>query len=387
MEPHILAWHERTTTSARVTDVRGGAVAIAVEIGTTTNEVQFKADVDIDADGAADATAAACLYPAMNEAADLQLVDAVSPRLLDSLESIQDIIRSWEQRRPVYRRYHRIHVDAPRRNAPAGPPPAGPVASFFTSGVDSFFTALRHRDEIDALVYVQGFDVRPGEHDLQDRVLTGVREAAAALGMPLIVCDTDLRVFADRHAGWEEYHGSALAFVAHMLSTRFHRVYIPATLTYAHLVPLGSHPLLDPLWSSERIEVVHDGAHLSRLEKLEAIIDEPAVQRHLRVCWENRDGAYNCGRCEKCLRTSLALLALGRLSDVDTLPSEIHTADVARVRLPEVTYTWDASLARLEATGTNPAVARAVRRRLYSRTLRAAHRSRYYAGRVKARLR
>ena len=39
-------------------------------------------------------------------------------------------------------------------------------------------------------------------------------------------------------------------------------------MTYAHLGPLGSHPLLDPLWSSEDVELVHDGCEATRLDKL-----------------------------------------------------------------------------------------------------------------------
>ena len=33
--------------------------------------------------------------------------------------------------------------------------------------------------------------------------------------------------------------------------------------------------------------------------------------KHLRVCWENRGSAYNCGLCEKCLRTLVNLRVVG----------------------------------------------------------------------------
>ena len=37
------------------------------------------------------------------------------------------------------------------------------------------------------------------------------------------------------------------------------------------------------------------------------------MQRHLRVCWKNVGNKVNCGRCEKCVRTMLALEACGKL--------------------------------------------------------------------------
>jgi exopolysaccharide biosynthesis predicted pyruvyltransferase EpsI len=37
--------------------------------------------------------------------------------------------------------------------------------------------------------------------------------------------------------------------------------------------------------------------------------------RHLRVCWRNYEGAFNCGRCEKCLRTKAELAANDALQE------------------------------------------------------------------------
>lgn len=266
--------------------------------------------------------------------------------------------------------------------------PAGRgTACFFTAGVDSFYTVLRHREEIDALVYVRGFDVAPDDTRLDATVLAGVRSAADELGLPLVVVRTDLRAFSDRLTRWDHYHGAALASVAHLLAGSFSTVYVPATQTYAYLGPLGSHPLLDPLWSSEDLELVHDGCESSRLEKLELVRDEPAARHWLRVCWENRGGQYNCGHCEKCLRTMVTLDALGALEMFDRIPHVISTTDIARVRIPDIPYTWQASLERLEASGRDPVVARAVRRRLYGPTTRAVHRAMYYAYRVRALMR
>lgn len=359
-----------------------GMVTAPVEIEGVTHTISYTS-VELSLDRAADAFLAASLIPAMRAGEPILGTDPVSPLLLASVDRIEDVIGSWRQRFPSYDVYQRVPVDAPARSS--APLPANrAVAAFFTGGVDSFYTVLRHRDEVDALVYVRGFDVALDAGELDALVLEGVRSAAGELGVPLVVVSTDLRAFSNQFSRWDHYHGAALASVAHLLAAHFSMVLIPATQTYAHLAPLGSHPLLDPLWSSEDVELVHDGCEASRLDKLELIAAEPAARHWLRVCWENRGGLYNCGRCEKCLRTMVAMDALGVLGKFDRIPHRISGADIARLRLPEIAYTWEASLAMLEASGHDPQVARAVRRRLYSPGTRALHRAVYYAHRARA---
>jgi hypothetical protein len=361
---------------------RDGTVSALVDAGDVEHRWSYTAP-ELSLERAGDALLVASLLPAMRSGEPLVSVDPVSCRLLASVDTIEDVFRSWRQRYPVYGQYERVPVEAPVRSTV--PMPAGRgVACFFTAGVDSFYTVLRHRAEIDALVYVRGFDVALDDALLDELVLGGVQAAADELGLPLVVVSTDVRAFSDRFARWDHYHGAALASVAHLLAARFSTVYVPATQTYAHLGPLGSHPLLDPRWSSEDVELVHDGCEASRLDKLELVAAESAARHWLRVCWENREGRYNCGHCEKCLRTMVGMDALGVLDAFDRLPHVISTIDIARVRIPEIPHTWEASLELLEATGRDPVVARAVRRRLHGPTTRAFHRAKYYAYRLRA---
>jgi hypothetical protein len=292
---------------------REGIVSASVESEGTTHHWSYAAP-ELTADRAADALLVASLLPAMRAGEPLVSAEPVSPRLLASVDTIEDVFRSWRQRIPGYDVYERVPVQAAAR--PMQPLSGGRgIASFFTAGVDSFYTALRHRSEIDALVYVRGLDVALDDPALDALVCAGVQSAADELGLPLVVVRTDIRRFSDRYSHWEHYHGAALASVAHLLAARFSTVYVPASQSYAYLSPLGSHPLLDPLWSSEDVELVHDGCEASRLEKVEVIAAEPAARRWLRVCWENRRGQYNCGRCEKCLRTMVSMRALGVLHE------------------------------------------------------------------------
>ena len=305
---------------------------------------------------------------AMRAGERLHLEGPVSPKLLAATDQVQELILGWDAEVRSRVRAKRppqqwVGIDAPAR-AP-GPRRAG-AAAFFTAGVDSFYTALRHLDELEALVYVHGFDVGLDQRGLRSRVVRGVRRAADALGKPLVEVESDLRTFSDRIIGWTAFNGAALAGVAHLLTPWFGTVHIPATLTLGRLVPLGSHPELDPLWSSEEMVVHHDGADTERLDKLRLVAEHPAAASALRVCWENRDGAYNCGRCEKCLRTMVGLAALGRLEEFATFP-RFEVRHVSRVLLPRSSgsrsQAWRGALDALDASGRDPELARAVRLR------------------------
>ena len=119
---------------------------------------------------------------------------------------------------------------------------------------------------------------------------------------------------------WLDGHGAALAGVAHLLGASYGRVYVPATDTYATLVPLGSHPLVDPLWSSERVELVHDGASATRLDKLRLVDTVPVARETLHVCVHDDTDEFNCGRCWKCVITMVGIRVLGLDDRFPTLP-------------------------------------------------------------------
>lgn len=247
-----------------------------------------------------DVFACAALLPAMRANENLAIVDApVSPRLLAGIDRLQDVFHVWN---PAFRRI-RIEADL----EPAPPAVAG-TASFFSGGVDGCFTFLKHAEEIGALVFIKGVDIQVDNDVLFDQALAANRAFAAAYGKTLLPVATNIRRFLHpRQAGWSISAGGGLASVAHALG--WSRMYVAASHTYAELHPLGTHPMLDHLWSSEAVELVHDGAEARRSDKLRRIAESKYALENLRVCWH--DSGYNCGRCEKCLRTRIALHLLG----------------------------------------------------------------------------
>lgn len=345
---------------AEVAEARPGWVMIRVKLDDRLYRLTFRSGSDClgGADGAA--LLALALLPAMRRARALSLGAPVSPRLLASLPTIQEIQHCWDRHSAEPIGLLPLEVDAPVR-PPVEPSPDRGVACFFTAGVDSSFSVLKHYEEVTSLVFVHGFDVPVRDVELRNMVADGVRQAAHALEKPLLEIETDLREFSEGHVGWLDYHGAALAAVALLLAPAFRKVYIPATHTYSNLRPLGSHPLLDPLWSTEEVEIVHDGCEASRIEKIQAVAGHAPALSRLRVCWENRGGAYNCGRCEKCLRTMVILRALGLSPRCPTFP-ELDLPAVADVQVPSNRFAWEETLKLLVRTGADPGLASVVSR-------------------------
>lgn len=270
---------------------------------------------------------------------------------LDNLRAWQEVLATWypDRLQPVV-------VPAPRRRVRR---PAKGRAAFFTGGIDSFFTVLRHLDTLDGLVFVHGFDVPLVDlPDLRREVTAGVRAAADELGLPLIEVETNLHDFSDAMASpWgTTYHGAALAAVGQLLTPGFGEILVGGTHTYSDLFPWGSHPVSDPRLSSDRLRVVHDGCDADRVQKTIAVAASEVAMRHLRVCWENRDGSYNCGQCRKCIRTQIALRIAGKLEACETLPDTIDLDEVRSMPLGDVnTIARHAELVHhLRGLGTEP---------------------------------
>lgn len=299
------------------------------------------------------------LLPAMRTGEALRIDGEVSASLLETVAHVRDVFCTWDRfLRPSDRWYHPVEVTAPTRSDAGGRAEA--TACLFTGGVDSFHTAITQAHRIDALVYVHGFDVRLDDEPLRATVTEHLRAAAQGLGLPLVEMESDLQLFGDRRwVGWDDFHGAALAAVGTALSGRFGRLLVPATHTYAHLEGLGSHPLVDPWWSGDRVRIEHVGAASTRVDKIRVLDHEPVARRHLRVCWENRRGRYNCGTCEKCVRTGVAVRLAGAEGHFPTIPPP-SLRQIASVEVTGRGAPWHELRNESTAQGTAPRLRRAM---------------------------
>ncbi len=285
----------------------GHRLEMTITSGSETHDIWFTCNA-LPLHPSGNALFTAALIPAMRAGEPLSIHAPVSPFMLTSWEPLNGVLSAW---------HDCLHPVA--LHAPASAPPHRPnrrrSACFFTGGVDSCYTLLKHRDDIDTLIYVYGFDLPLEDSELRQTVSRKLHEAAASFGKQLIEIETNLKHLFEHfiERGWGTItHGSALATIAHLLQHEFDMVFVPASGHYSTLKPWGSDPLLDLLWSSESLRLFHDGGEATRFGKARQISQSPEAMGVLRVCWENRNGAYNCGSCEKCLRTMLFLEALGK---------------------------------------------------------------------------
>lgn len=270
---------------------------------------------------------AAALLPAMRSGEDIQVEGSVSGMLLDALDTIAAAYTAWDPR------LHLPTVTADRSVEPS--PRAEGTACFFSRGVDSMLSAsiLRTRPApLTHLVFSDGLEPRHSPNTAREEIRLA-REAASLVGLPLVVVETDIRSFSDRFWGWGNTHGGALAGLGLALGGWLGRVVIPSSDSFASLVPFGSSPLVDPLYSTENVEIFHDDLTLTRAGKVAALVDQrPDLLTYLKVCFEE-DRSDNCGRCGKCLVTMAALVAADGLSLATQFPARIDLELVRRLSI------------------------------------------------------
>jgi hypothetical protein len=281
---------------------------------------------------------AALLLPAMRMKERLLIPAPISSRLLDALAEIQAIYAAFDSRAT------RVSVEASvRGESLPGDGSERRIGLFFSMGVDSFYSLLKNQrnhpaDEqtVTHLISVHGFDAaHDGWDDVFPRALLQnfewVGEETGTLLVPVV---SNVRHVGARLAPWTMLHGGAMASVALALGAAWRRVTIAASATYDTVYPWGTHPLLDPLWSTEGMTVVHDGCELGTIDKTRVIVSSALVLETLRVC-PGYSQDYNCGRCMKCLRTMIDLLQLGVLQQCRTLPHEIDAGTLRNaLRMP-----------------------------------------------------
>jgi hypothetical protein len=272
---------------------------------------------------------ASMLLPAMLKEEDLEIDAPVSPSLLANCDQVQRIYHAWD---PSLRA-RKVRVMGTIK-ATAGERAKG-RACFFSRGVDSMFSAATTPGDgrLTHLVFLENFEpIQDDRVREQDHALA--QEIADRIGLPLLSASTNIRTIADPIVDWADLFGAGLSSVAHCLGGGVGAVVIPSSADYATQGPCGSSPLLDPLFSTERVQVEHGTIAYERTEKVAALFAQrPDLVPHLKVC-ARINGVDNCGRCMKCLWTMVCLEATGALPAAKSFPNRIPVELVRQLRLP-----------------------------------------------------
>lgn len=204
--------------------------------------------------------------------------------------------------------------------------PAGKgVGTGLSCGVDSFAAVWRHHHHAPSpgtrLTHLTQFShaQRRGEINGWDRRMPRFRQAAAAIGLPLLTVGTN---FAARlsapHTMSHVYLNAACALAIGGVIGRYYYastfqyrdVHVRQTSDIAH-----ADPIVLPLLSSRQVAFVSTGSETPRTAKTARVTEVLASREHLEVCTKTLPGVMNCSTCYKCLRTMATLDLLGRIED------------------------------------------------------------------------
>ena len=250
---------------------------------------------------------------------------SICPRLRDGLRTALRTLRTW----------YSPNVEEPKVEATGGfrvlRQPAPQAGLFLSGGSDSLSVLRTNRENYPSnhplsfrvAVFVPTFGMRleafssPRVVDLLSRQKRAIGEIARRTGLRVISASLLVgELGEDSQFSNGCSYGSQLAAAGHLFSPLLSSVSISTGFDAFDLAPEGSHPLLDPNYSSSSLDVRHEAFGLTRAERVASVAQWDEVLPYLLVCSEGpvEPGVTNCGRCEKCIRTMIALLLVDRLA-------------------------------------------------------------------------
>lgn len=274
--------------------------------------------------------------PAMVEGRDIQVDGAVSREMLFSLAEFRDLWSCWDAQQ-----FKRIDFSSDRLLDAKQSAPNRQAVSAFSGGLDSSFTAWRHKTGTDPLVMdlrycmiVHGFDIPLKKEAMFQRVFETGKAALQTLNLELIPVRTNCRTIFSLN--WLIWHGPAVAACLNLFKGVCGAGLLGGTFGCRdQIFPYGSNPISDPLLSSAGFKVIHDGIAYSRLNKFKALVDWPAGYDTLRICFAGIDKNLieegNCGKCSKCVRSLLRINFRG-LPIPKSFPGFPSSSDILKIR-------------------------------------------------------
>ncbi|MGQ0713950.1 MAG: hypothetical protein ACT4PJ_09470 [Gemmatimonadaceae bacterium] len=278
----------------------------------------------------------------------LAIDGAICCRLREGLRAATELFSVW------YDRCRPLSIEAERGFAPTMARAMPRAASFLSGGVDALSLLRSNRlDYADGhpgfirdcilLFGLNSFDAdergprpeRLAAFDAHTRRMTQFSERANATLIPM---RTNIRALYPDFESWRAVgFGAGIASTALCMPARIDRAEIGSSGLGMRHPPHATHPSLDHHFSTEAVSIRHAQAALTRFEKTRVVADWDDGLSVLRSCFYERlpsEGLVNCGECEKCVRTMLVLLALGRLDRAPTfLANDVTPAMLESVRI------------------------------------------------------
>lgn len=267
---------------------------------------------------------ASLLLPAMKLGEDIEIIGQISQSTITSAYKVMRLMLGWN-----------IGLSAIKIKSSAAKYKSTRqkfVGCFFTGGVDSFYTYLKNKKSITHFITIHGCDIALSNKTFFAQTIKAIRKIAFDENKKIVIIKSNFREIIEPIIEWEWNLGSALASAALLLGSGFKKVYIPSGMKKSQLVPYGTHPDLDPLWSNSTLKIIHDGCEYGRLEKvLHRVSKSPLALKHLRVCCITLKNKYNCNECFKCIQTKIELYCAGVLNKSETFDHELDVEKIKKV--------------------------------------------------------
>lgn len=256
-------------------------------------------------------------------------VPTLDRRFVDSLSEVASAFQ--EMYPPLKTREARLAVDqtetCPARHQDA-------EGMLFTGGIDSTDALLEHADEVTHLFSIWGAaDISITRADYWYNVhKPSILENPLAQGRHVHLIKSNLTEFLDQQklnydlgsflgsSSWWAglQHGLGLLALTAPVTYQYGigRVWIASGLSASHNVPWASTPEIDRRIAWANTSAGHAGYGRARQAKIGEMIAPYIRSGHkltINSCWQatRGSGTRNCGVCEKCVRTQVALLLEG----------------------------------------------------------------------------
>jgi hypothetical protein len=326
----------------------------------------------------------------------MRVEGSLCTRFADNLRALMAAYSIW------FERCTQLAIEPLGGYVPTLPRAPARTASFLSGGVDGL-TTLRvnrlsypanHPDSVRDCIVLFGaneFETTadgpvPERLEAFERLQARLQALGRAEEFELLPIHTNTRLLSDNYTCWTSVgFGAANAAVAHTLSRRITKALFASQGDGVNPPPGASHPLLDPHFSTAAVQILPAEVPWTRLEKLRLLAGWPAALNLVQPCHYVRippKGQINCGRCEKCVRTMLGLICLGKLSEAPAFAEDDVTPAMVRaipVSNPVKAGLLEQLVVPLEAAGRAD-LAHEIKRKLLRQRLRR------YLGHLKRRL-
>ena len=169
------------------TGTEGISMKAELKPGAESYDIFFRSN-DISLTKNSEALLSVGLLPAMKTSSTLVAEGTISQKFFNALDSIGAFYCSLNS---SLQRVQIKNIIA----EPKGPQKENRVGAFFSAGMDSFYTLLKHQQEITDLIFIHGFDIPLDNDSLREKTSEMIRKIGLHFEKRVIEIETNAELF------------------------------------------------------------------------------------------------------------------------------------------------------------------------------------------------